>query len=171
MSYVIYALFQVPGAAEQALHEITTSALPKNDYSVFVRNNGVTDEQRASESDGGKGVTVGLGVGAVAGAMFGGVLFGPMGFLELPLIHAMGFGMLVGVVLGALASGIYGSGLLHSNFARLVRMARPGQTLMTAEMTTPESRDAIDQILKKYGAIEASRTRRHLMSLNGNAMH
>ena len=94
MSYVIYALFQVPGAAEQALHEITASALPKNDYSVFVRNNGVTDEQRASESDGGKGVTIGLGVGAVAGAMFGGVLFGPMGFLELPLIHAMGFGML-----------------------------------------------------------------------------
>ena len=91
-------------------------------------------------------------------------------FLELPLIHAMGFGMLVGVVLGALASGIYGSGLLHSNFARLVRMARPGQTLMTAEMTTPESRDAIDQILKKYGAIEASRTRSHLMSLDGNLM-
>lgn len=168
MGYVIYALFQVPGAADQALQEISRSVLPKRDYQVFIHKNGISDEQRSSDSDGGKGVTIGLGVGAMAGALFGALLCGPYGFLRMPLMSAIGFGMLVGLAIGAFASGIYGSGLLHRNLARLVRMIRPGQILITAEMETLESRDAISQILKKHGAIEASRTRSHLLKIPPN---
>lgn len=159
MGYVIYALFQVPGAADRALREITGSVRPQSDYQVFIHKNGISDEQRYSESDGGRGVTIGLGVGALAGALFGALLCGPYGFLRMPLISAIGFGMLVGLALGAFGAGIYGSGLLHRNLARLVRMIRPGQILITAETETLESREAISQILTRHGAIEASRTR------------
>lgn len=165
MSYVIYALFQVPGVAEAALDEISRAELPTGSYKVFVYKKGITQDLRASESDSRKGLAIGLGVGAVAGALFGWLLCGPLGLLPVPAPSAIGFGMFLGIVCGLLGGGIYGTGLLHRNLQLLVNAFRPGQTLVTAEMETPESRDVVDQIFKRHGAIEASRGRRRLSTI------
>lgn len=162
MSYVIYALFQVPGVAETALRELSMADLPKDSYKVFVYKKGITQDVRASESDARTGLAIGVGVGALAGALFGWLLGGPLGLVGLPVGSAVLVGMLMGIVGGGLGGGLFGSGVLHRNLQRLVNEFRPGQTLVTAEMETSESRHVVDQIFKKHGAIEASRGRRRL---------
>jgi hypothetical protein len=162
MSYVIYALFQEPGAAETALHDLSMAELPKDSYKLFVHKKGFDADPRASESDGRKGLAIGVGVGALAGALFGWLLCGPFGFWRLSVTSAICFGVFLGIICGVLGGGIYGSGLLHRNLQRLVHMLGPGQTLVTAEMETPESRNVVEQIFSKHGAVEASRSRQSL---------
>jgi hypothetical protein len=157
MSYVIYALFQVPGTAETALQDLSVADIPKNDYKVFVHKKPLSQDLRASETDGRKGLAIGVSIGVVAGALFGWLLCVPLGLLKLPTEAAIGLGIFLGIICGALGGGIYGSGLLHSSLQRLVSVFRPGHTLVTAEMETPESRDRVDQIFKKHGAIETKR--------------
>jgi hypothetical protein len=157
MSYVIYALFQVPGTAETALQDLSLADIPKNDYKVFVHKKKLNEDLRASETDGKKGLALGVGIGAVVGALFAWVLCVPLHLFKLPSESALGLGLFLGVICGALGGGIYGSGLLHHSLQRLVSVFQPGQTLVTAEIETPESRDRVDQIFKKHGAIETTR--------------
>ena len=157
MSYVIYALFQVPGEAETALQDLSRSGLPQNDYKVIVHKDKLTGDLSASESDGRKGLAIGVGMGAVVGALLGWLICGPLGLFRLPIESAIGFGLFLGIVCGALGGGIFGAGLLHQKLQKLAKRFRPGQTLVTAEMETPEGRDMVDQIFKRHGAIEASR--------------
>ena len=157
MSYVIYALFQVPGTAETALQDLSDAAIPKNDYKVFVHKKKITEDLRASETDGRKGLAIGVGIGILGGAVFGWLLCVPLGLLKLPAAAAIGLGMFLGIICGALGGGIYGQGLLHSKLQRLFSAFQPGQTVVTAEIETPESRDLVDQIFRKHGAIESMR--------------
>ena len=157
MSYVIYALFQVPGTAEAALQDLEVSDSPKSDYKVFVHKDKLSQDLRASETDGRKGLAIGVGIGALVGAIFGFLLCVPLHLLKLPAEAGIGLGLFLGVICGALGGGIYGSGLLHSNLQRLVKVFKTGQTLVTAELETAECRDQVDQIFKKHGAIATTR--------------
>lgn len=160
MSYVIYALFPEPGTAEIALNDLARTELPASDYKVFVHkeklDQHVTQDLRASESDGRKGFGIGVLVGVLGGALMGWLLCGPLHLLALPVSAAIGLGIFLGVICGALGGGIYGMGLVEGNLKKLSDRFRPGQTLVTAELQTPESRAIVDQIFRKYGAIEAT---------------
>ena len=157
MSYVIYALFQMPGAAEDALRDLSAAGIPEDDYQVFVRKYRLTSDLRASEYDGTQGLLVGIAAGVLVGALLGWILAGPMGVLRLSIGPAVCFGMFVGLICGALGGGLYGTGLVHHNLQRLVELFRPGSTLVTAEIKSLPSRDAVDKIFRLHGAIETSR--------------
>lgn len=156
MSYVIYALFPEPGTAEIALQDIARAHIPEEDCQVFVHKKKLSHDLRASESDGRKGLLIGILAGALAGAIMGWLVSGPLHLFALPLGAAIGFGAFLGVICGALGGGIYGMGLVDGNLKRLSDKFRPGQTLVTAEIQSPEGRAIVDQIFRKYGAIEAS---------------
>jgi hypothetical protein len=165
MSYVIYALFKAPGAAERALSELATAQLPKNTYQVFIHKKLFHQDLRTSETDWMRGLTIGLLVGAITGALLGGLLCGPMGFLQLPVVSAMGVGIFLGMICGVLGGGIYSTGLIHRNLRQLVNAFQPGHTLLTAELETEETRSTVNEIFNKHGAIKASRGRRLLTKI------
>jgi uncharacterized membrane protein len=157
MSYVIHALFQGPVAAEAALRELAMAGLPKDDYHVFVREPMLTEDLRATQTDGRRGLFVGICMGALVGGGLGWLLAGPLGLLHhLSISTAVVFGIFLGVICGALGGGLYGTGLVDSNLQRLVSRFRPGQTLVTAEIGSLPSRNVIEQIFKMHGAIEAT---------------
>ncbi len=160
MSYVIYALFPEPGTAEIALQDLARTQLTAQDYQVFVHKKKLTQDLtqdiRASESDGRKGFGIGILVGVLGGALMGWLVSGPLHLFALPLSAAIGLGIFLGVICGALGGGIYGMGLVDGNLKKLSDRFRPGHTLVTAEIQTPESRAIVDQIFRKYGAIETS---------------
>ena len=160
MSYVIYALFPEPGTAEIALQDLARSQLTAQDCQVFVHkkklDHHLTQDIRASESDGRKGFGIGILVGVLGGALMGWLVSGPLHLFALPLSAAIGLGIFLGVICGALGGGIYGMGLVDGDLKKLSNRFRPGHTLITAEIQTPESRAIVDQIFRKYGAIEAT---------------
>jgi uncharacterized membrane protein len=156
MSYVVNALFQGPLAAEEALHELALADLPRSEYQVSVREPVLTEDLRASQSDGRKGFLIGLAIGAAGGALFGVLLCGPLGLLHLPIPSALLFGMFLGVICGALGGGLYGLGLADHKLDQLADRFAPGQTLVTADIQSLPSRRVIEEIFRHHGAIAAT---------------
>ena len=157
MSYTMYALFKRPGDAEVAMQVLSAEDRAKEDCKVFVHKEKLGADLRASEGDGRKGLAIGVGLGALAGAALGGLLFGPIGILHLPLVSALAFGLFLGIICGALGGGLYGSGLMAGKLQRLASSFQPGQTLITAETESQECLGVVMQIFKKHGAVVASR--------------
>lgn len=157
MRHMIYALFQDAGEAEAALQDIESAGLSKEQVHVAVHRGPLRDDDMSyAESDAFRGLLIGLLCGVVGGALIGLLLAGPLHILPLSWLTSIGLGILGGTVLGGLAGLLYGAGLPDNKLQRLHRQMHPGQVLLAVEAEDLRAKDAVVQICRQHGAIEAT---------------
>jgi len=156
MKYIRYALFKDMSEAQSALQEIQSGDLPNDEIVLVVhRDKLVQGDIRQSESDGNRGLRLGLLCGAVGGLLFGALLAG-VHLLPLSIMHAAFFGFLLGIIIGGLGGGLYGSGLKADPLSRLERLRRTGNVLVTAETSGAHAMLEVENIFKRHHAVTAA---------------
>lgn len=157
MRHMIYALFQEAGEAEAALQDIESAGLSREEVHVALHSNPLRDDDMSyTESDAFRGLLIGLLCGVVGGALIGLLLAGPLRILPVGLLTSVGLGILGGTVLGGLAGLLYGAGLPDNKLQHLHKRMQPGQVLLAAEAQDLRAKDAVMQICRQRGAIEAT---------------
>jgi hypothetical protein len=81
-----------------------------------------------AESDGRRGLRIGVGLGASLGAVCGAVVWTA---LEMTALSGLLCGTFMGTLIGAVMSGIVGAGLVNPQLAQAVRALEIGQVLVS----------------------------------------
>ena len=113
------------------------------------------DDLRASESDGRRGLLIGISSGAVGGFLLG-LLLAKLGILPVALAHAALWGMFLGMLIGGLGGGLYGIGLPSLSLNQLEKLWRQGNVLITAEVEGAQCVVQVEQIFRRHHALVAT---------------
>jgi len=157
MKYIRYALFSDMEEAQAALHDIKTADVSTDEIVLVLHRDRVVseDDLRPSESDGKRGLLLGLVSGAFAGCLLA-LLMARLGVLPVSFDQAAIFGVFGGMLIGAIGGGLYGMGLTAEPLDKLQRLWREGNVLLTAEVEGSSTLREIEQILKRHHAIVAA---------------
>lgn len=158
MRYVRYALFDNLFEARAAVEDIQTQTLDvPNDEVVLTLHHQkpIEEDLGPSESDGSRGLLIGLTTGAIGGFLLA-LLLAKLAILPLTFIHAALFGIFVGSLIGGLGGGLYGTGLTAEPLKRLEKLWRRGNVLLTAEVEGAQRILEIERLMKKHHAVVAS---------------
>ena len=94
---------------------------------------GLMSNSTWAESDGRRGLLIGVSLGGLVGTASGAGTFAVLG---MSVAFGLGFGAFMGVLMGATMSGIVGAGLVNPTLARAVRALEPGQALLSVSSRT-----------------------------------
>jgi hypothetical protein len=156
MRYTQHALFREPTEAEAAVDEIHSAGLPEGEYRLVVHKGGLDEDDLVhSESDARGGFISGVLIGFFGGALLGALLAGPFALLPVGILTGALVCAVVGVVIGGLGASLYGAGLTNPTVKRLAKRMHEGRVLVTAETNSLDAREAIEQIIRRHGAVPA----------------
>jgi hypothetical protein len=156
MKYVHYALFNDMAEAQGALRDLQTSGVLNDQVVLALHQDKVGGEDmRANESDGMRGLQLGLLCGALGGLVLGLVLRA-VGILPFSTIHAAFLGLFLGSLVGAFGAGLYGAGLPAVPLHRLRQLWREGNVLVTAEAEGAITMAKVDRVFRRHHAIVAT---------------
>lgn len=155
MKYVRYALFKDADEAESALRDLEETGVPEGKVVLALHQDKIPhDDMKAFESDGNRGLVIGLISGAVAGIVAG-LALGAMHVLPLTLFHAALFGLFLGLILGGIGGGLFGSGLPALSLRELQKLWRKGNVLAAAETDDWFAAVQVEHVFKKHHAVVA----------------
>lgn len=151
--HAVFARFRDEASARQALERVTPGA--SSSSKVLACNESACAEQILSglmsnstwaESDGRRGLLIGLVLGTLLGAGMGYTLFS---ILEMRVVFGLVLGTAMGSLVGALMSGIVGAGLVNPRLKAIVRNLEVGQAVMTASYRSRAECDRAIQMVQE----------------------
>ncbi len=173
MNRTIVGVFDTASQASQAVQELITNGVRRDDISVVTldkRTDGTLAE--AATVDAGSNAGQGAGVGAVSGGVLGGTLglLVGIGALAIPgigpvlaagplaaALGSAGAGALVGAGIGAASGGLLGAligaGIPEQDAHIYAESLRRGGTLVTVS-TTEQSEAMVSNVLRSQGALD-----------------
>jgi len=155
MKYVRYALFKDSDEAEAALRDLEDTGVPDGKIVLALHQEKIPhDDMQGFESDGNRGLKIGLISGAVAG-IASGLALGALHVLPLTLFHAALFGLFLGLILGGIGGGLFGSGLPALSVRELGKLWKKGNVLAAAETDDWFAAVQVEHIFKKHHAVVA----------------
>ena len=158
MPFVRYALFHDLAEAQAALEDIEAATVPGEKVVLSVHQERLPPQGgdlSHVETDGRRGLKIGLLVGGLSGLAFGLVL-AVMNILHTTYVGGALFGMVLGMLIGGLSAGLYGSGLTALSLAQLTKLWRSGNVLITAEAELEFAIVRVERILKRHHAMVAT---------------
>jgi len=143
-SYAAFATFPDRDSAQAALVDLPDFGLgyakvklfecsPKLSQATIL--DGLMSNGTWAESDGRRGLTIGLVLGASLGAVCGSIVWGA---LDMSPVVGTFCGFFMGTLIGAIMSGIVGAGLVNPRLARTVLALRTGQVLVSVSCRSKE---------------------------------
>lgn len=156
MKHIVFALFENEEAAAAAIHDLTTSGIPKDKVSLIVRRDALDEfDTVLQETDARPALQRGVLVGGAIGTVLGLLLGGPFGLLGAgPLASAL-FGAGAGSLYGALGGVLSGAGLTDGKMEELARSLGEGRILVTAQAEGAETERDVMRVFAEHGAVEA----------------
>ncbi len=106
---------------------------------------GLGNNSTWAESDGRRGLRIGLLFGSTLGIGFGYLLFS---VLEMAVAMGVVLGGIMGTAIGALMSGIVGAGLVNPRLRRLVLELQDGEALLLVSSHTRDERDRAARLVE-----------------------
>lgn len=166
-SYAAFATYPDRDTAHAALTELPEFGLGLAKVKLFECESiasqarildGLMSNCTWAESDGRRGLQIGLGLGVSAGLVCGYVVWGLLGMSPLSgLICGAFMGALIGVVM----SGIVGAGLVNPRLASTVRALQGGQVLVSISCRTLAEHEIALRLLRTGSLLlETDRPRR-----------
>lgn len=158
MKYVRYALFRDLSAARAAVQDIRAESQDLKEEEVILtlhQDKVVEDDLRPAESDGRRGLFIGIATGAITGLILG-LLLASVSVLPLSFPQAALFGLFLGSVIGGVGGGLYGTGLPAEPLKRLEKRWRRGNVLLTAEVEGAQRVAEVERTFKKHHAVVAA---------------
>jgi hypothetical protein len=143
-SYAAFATFPDRDSAQAALVDMPDFGLGYAKVKLFECSprlsqatilDGLMSNGTWPESDGRRGLTIGLVLGATLGAACGYVTWGA---LDMSPSVGLVCGVFMGTLIGAIMSGIVGAGLVNPRLARTVLALRSGQVLVSISCRTQD---------------------------------
>ena len=156
MKYVHYALFSDMTEAQRAVQDLERTGVLGNEVVLALHKDRVVDQDmRSNESDGKRGLLLGLFSGALTGLLMG-LILAATGILPFSMVHAAFMGLALGSLIGGLGAGLYGSGLPAMPLHRLKALWRDGNVLVTAEAEGALTMARVDRVFRRHHAIVAT---------------
>jgi hypothetical protein len=155
MKYIRYALFMNAGEADAAVRDLQESGVSEEQLNLVLHEDKIaTDDMKAFESDGNRGLLIGLLSGGAAGVLSGLVLTA-LHVLPLSLLHGGLFGLVLGLILGSIGGGLFGSGLPALSLRELEKLWKKGNVLAAAQTDDWFAAIQVEHIFKKHHALVA----------------
>lgn len=154
MTYIRYALFDSLRAAQETLGDIYAERR-WNKPPLLILHDGKLGEAgalRLLESDGRRGLMLGLLSGMLMGCVFG-LLLTSLGVLQLPLLSGALFGLFCGALFGGLGGGLYGSGLATRALQQVEKFHERGMVLLTIEVSGTLSMLRVMNIVRRHHTV------------------
>ena len=163
MKHVLFAEFNDPTAAREAVRDLERAGVRQSRYNVNIHDARAAvednEERPMHETDARKGILIGLVAAAIIGAFMGWMVTGP-----LDIFHAgIGTGILTGIALG-LSIGFIGgaiSGAMNPNrsLAKMERHAdRHNNIVATVEVDGVDEEESVRRVFARHGGSVQSRT-------------
>lgn len=154
MTYVRYALFDSLQKARETVKDIETAAKWDEPVVLVLHEEKLSDERALSlmESDGRRGLMLGVVSGTLAGGLLG-MLLVALGLLPLSLLSGAMFGLFFGLLVGGLGGGLYGSGLATQALKQVEKLHKRGMVLLTIEVPGTLAMLKIMHIVRRHQAI------------------
>lgn len=154
MTYVRYALFDSLQRARETVQDIEKQANWDEPVVIVLHEEKLSDERalRLMESDGRRGLMLGIFSGIVAGGLLG-MLLVALNLLPLSLLSGALFGLFFGLLVGGLGGGLYGSGLAAEALKQVEKLHKRGMVLLTIEVPGMISMLKVMHIVRRHQAI------------------
>lgn len=161
MSHVLFALFEHPAKAAEALKELHALGASKEGFSVVVHRRGLeqghSEETPMFETDAAPAAAKGAVIGGVLGAIVGALVGGPFGLVGAgPLATAL-FASTAGTITGAFSGVMAGSTSPDPTLEALAQGAEAGKVVVSVDAPTLSSEEDAETILKRHGALVVHR--------------
>ncbi|MGC6487402.1 MAG: hypothetical protein ACON4Z_07135 [Planctomycetota bacterium] len=166
-SYAAFATYPDRDTAQSALVELPEFGLGAVKVKLFECQSsasqarildGLMSNCTWAESDGRRGLQIGLGLGASLGLVCGGVVWS---LLDMSPLSGLICGAFMGTLIGAVMSGIVGAGLVNPRLASTVRALENGQVLVSISCRTQEEHRIALRLLQTGSLLlETDRPRR-----------
>ena len=166
-SYAAFATYPDRETAQAALVELPDFGLGATKIKLFECQSsasqarildGLMSNCTWAESDGRRGLRIGVGLGASLGFVCGGVVWA---LLDMSWVSGLICGAFMGTLIGAVMSGIVGAGLVNPRLARTVRALQSGQVLVSISCRTREEHHIAMRLLRTGSLLlETDRPRR-----------
>lgn len=158
MKHIVFALFENEESAAAAIHDLTTSGLPKDHVSLIVHRDALDEYDTVlQESDARPALQRGILMGGAVGTVLGLLLGGPFGLLGAGPLAAALFGAGAGSLYGALGGVLSGAGLTDGKLEELAQSLKQGHILVTAQTEGVDVERDVLEIFAEHGAVESSR--------------
>ena len=153
-SYAAFATFPDRETAQTALVDLPDFGLGYVKVKLFECRSrdsqatildGLMSNGTWAESDGRRGLTIGLGLGGSVGAVAGCLVWS---VLEMSAWNGLMFGTFMGLLFGAVVSGIVGAGLVNPRLVRTVHALEDGQVLVSVSCRTRDEHAMAMRLLR-----------------------
>jgi len=153
-SYAAFATFPDRGSAQMAVVDLPEFGLRYAKVKLFecaspgapdTILDGLMSNGTWAESDGRRGLTIGVGLGGSVGAIAGVLVWS---VFEMSPWSGLMFGAFMGLLFGAVVSGIIGAGLVNPRLARTVQALQVGQVLVSVSCHTREEHELLVRLLR-----------------------
>lgn len=157
MRYVRYALFENLEDAQAAVEDIERTASADEKVVLVLHENqiGEPSDLRLVESDGKRGLMLGISSGAVAGVVLG-IILAAVGVFPSSLLEGAFFGFLGGLLIGGIGGGLFGSGLAAQALKQIEVLHRRGMVLLTMEVAGAFAMFRMMRILRRHHVVATS---------------
>jgi hypothetical protein len=143
MRHVSYGLFDDAEHARAAVHAIEAGECGERCRAVLEKDSLAGERLDVAESNAGAGFRFGLAMGIGFGALAGAIFMGPVGLIS---------GAALGAVLGGIAGVLGGSAAPDRMLSRLSKQLPGGKVLVIAESPSFTSQDKVDDVMAHNGA-------------------
>ncbi len=153
MRHVFFALFEDGTAADAAVDELGSDQAIADRCHVEVHRGALDSESLPiGETRGKISFVHGMLLGGGAGALLGGAVLGPAGFLAVSAAESAVICGALGLVIGALGGVLTGLSTPDSKLEQLVELMRRGAVVVTVEVERGEQEIA-EEIVRRHGAL------------------
>lgn len=155
----VFALFPDETRAREAIDEVMAhEELAPDIDGVITHGRGERFRpEEMVETNAGPALRNSAIIALVTGAAFGALLGGPLDLISGGWLVGAGIGAVLGAVF-AVFGAIYGAGRPDVSLERLVDRLERGQMLVTFKVGHRETEDAVQRIVRRFGAVPATKS-------------
>lgn len=157
----VFALFPDETRARDAIDEVMAHDELAPDIEGVITH-GAKDARKFRarelvETDAGPAMRRGLVVGVVGGALVGALFAGPLGLMAGGPWTGAFFGAILGSIF-SIFGAIAGAGYTDGSLTALARKLKRGQMLVTFKVGHRETEEAVQRIVRRFGAVPATKS-------------
>ena len=160
MKQILFALFDRQEMLNDAMRDLESAGIPGDRFNIVFHPDNVEEtDLNFSESDLRGGLLRGILIGCVLGVIVGWLLTGPFPLWDVPFWTAALFGAFVFSVFGGLGGALAGAALPDGRIQNMAGELKDGQVLVTAEVDSAETQQALMEIFERHGAVRTVGTK------------